>query len=291
MKTVAITGATGFIGRHVVSFLRGSGIVRVVASGRNEEKLQRLGVDYAVHDIKVERDDVYHLLGDPDILIHLAWQDLPNYNGLFHFEENLTAGYRFLKRMIQGGLSSLTVAGTCYEYGLQSGCLTEEAMPHPTTCYGIAKDALRRFLEMLRTDYPFRFRWGRFFFLYGEGQHRKALIPQLEKAISDGARSFAMSGGEQLRDYLPVEEAAKLLAAVSLQNRFDGIFNICSGKPVSVRRLAEQWAAARGSDIRLDLGVFPYPEHEPMAYWGDAVRLRQAVNEFGSDYKFLKEQA
>ena len=136
---------------------------------------------------------------------------------------------RFLKNMIAGGLRSLTVAGTCYEYGLASGCLAEDAAPAPTTCYAVAKNALRVFLEALKKRYPFQLTWCRLFFLYGEGQHPKALIPQVDRALAAGQESFDMSGGEQLRDYLPVEEASRILALIAMQDRHDGIVNICSG--------------------------------------------------------------
>ena len=281
MPTVAVTGATGFIGRHIVRVLEGMGSCRIIAVGRDEGRLQSLGVQYVVADLNIDRKEYYDLLGRPDVLIHLAWEGLPNYRELFHIERNLMASYRFLKAMIEQGLPSLTVSGTCYEYGLQSGRLTEETPAAPTTSYGIAKDCLRRFLYALREHHSFHFIWARLFFLHGEGQHSGSLIPQIDRAMESGAHSFDMSGGEQLRDYLPVADAASLLAKISLQSRFDGVFNICSGKPISVRRLAEQRVAQHESTMKLNFGVFPYPEHEPLAYWGDDSRLRRAVEASG----------
>jgi len=50
-----------------------------------------------------------------------------------------------------------------------------------------------------------------------------------------------MSGGEQLRDYLSVEEAARYLVSLALNKGDNGIVNICSGKPISIRRMVEGW--------------------------------------------------
>jgi dTDP-6-deoxy-L-talose 4-dehydrogenase (NAD+) len=280
MRTVAVTGASGFIGRHVVNFLRTVPGYRVVATGRDEARLKSLDVEYVVLDLANENCDCFALLGQPEILIHLAWGGLPRYRDLFHIEQNLMASYRFITAMVSNGVSAVTVAGTCYEYGLQSGCLNEAMQTQPTTCYAIAKDSLRQFLEQMRQQYPFRLCWGRLFFSHGAGQNHTSLFPQLDHAIASGAESFDMSGGEQLRDYLRVEDAAVMLAKVALQNTVDGIFNICSGVPVSVRRLAEERIASMNSHIRLNLGAFPYPEHEPMAYWGDPSRARQAMIAF-----------
>lgn len=282
MPTIAVTGASGFIGRHVMRWLSRRRGCRVVACGRNREKLQKLGVEYIVHDLSIERADSYDLLGRPDGLIHLAWEGLPRYNDPVHIEENLFASYRFLRTMIAGGLPSLTVAGTCYEYGLRTGSLSEDVAPRPTTCYGIAKNSLRVFLEEMRKRYPFRLMWTRLFFLYGEGQHPRSLIPQLDMAMMRREESFAMSGGEQLRDYLPVEEASRLLVLLAMQDKHEGIVNVCSGAPISVRRLVEERIIRQGGAIRLDLGVFPYPDYEPMAYWGDAARLRKIAGEAGT---------
>ncbi len=277
---VLVSGATGFIGKQVVQFLQGLGQIRVLTSARNEAKLKQLGADYIVYDLDQEPENCYERLGRPEVLIHLAWEGLPNYQESFHLDRNLVNHYRFLTSMIAQGLPSLTVTGTCYEYGLQNGCVQEEMPADPTTCYGLAKDVLRRRLEALQQEHPFRLRWLRLFFLHGPGQPDRTLMAQVNQALAAGREAFDMSGGEQLRDYLPVAEVAALIAKVALQPRHDGIFNICSGQPISVRRLVEEHIAARGGRLRLNLGVFPYPAHEPLAFWGDPSRLRLAVAAF-----------
>ena len=84
-----------------------------------------------------------------------------------------------------------------------------------------------------------------------------------------------MSGGEQLRDYLPVAEVARHLVSLRLMDRAAGIVNVCSGTPISVRSLVGGWIEENGWSIRLNLGRYPYPDHEPMAFWGDATKLKQ----------------
>ena len=119
--------------------------------------------------------------------------------------------------------------------------------------------------------------WARLFYLHGEGQAPSALLPQLQRALDAGDATFPMSGGEQVRDYLPVEEAADDLVRLALARRDHGIVNVCSGRPVTVRALVESWLAEHGKSIALDLGRYPYPAHEPMAFWGDDTKLRQCL--------------
>lgn len=277
---VLVTGATGFIGRHVVSCLLDKGL-DVITTSRNKNKAKNYDwyseVEYIECDYHKDTLDYYNVLGEPDVIIHLAWNGLPNYKDPFHVERNLPANCLFLKSFIEGGIKKMVVTGTCYEYGMQCGCLHESDNTRPVTQYGLAKDTLRKYLEFLVRDTPTSFNWVRLFYLYGDGQNQNSLLPQLEMAISEGEKVFNMSGGEQLRDYLSVEDAARNLCTIALQSEVDGIVNCCSGNPISIRRLVENKIDLLNSDIKLNLGYYPYPDYEPMAFWGDTTKLRKII--------------
>lgn len=226
-------------------------------------------------DLRDEPARVFDLIGRPDVLIHLAWGGLPNYNSLRHFQEELPAQYRFLKALVESGLKNLLVTGTCSEYGMQYGPMREDSEARPTSPYGFAKDALRRQLEFLQQTKPFNLTWARLFYLYGEGQAENSLLPQLKRAVERGDRVFNMSGGEQLRDYLPVTDVVKHLVSLAITACDNGVVNVCSGKPISVRTLVEGWIKENGWSIDLHLGHYPYPEYEPMAFWGDRDKLNR----------------
>lgn len=271
---IAVTGASGFLGTHVLAQLA-HGEDTVVAAARDVGRIRESRSVRAVTlDIAQAEPSQYAQLGYPDALIHLAWAGLPNYKSLHHFETELPTQYRFLRTMIDQGLPALLVAGTCFEYGFQSGCLSEDMPTNPKNPYGHAKDALRRQLEFLRDQQPYSLTWARLFYMFGPGQSRTSLYAKLEEAVSRGVKSFEMSGGEQLRDYLPVETVARHLVALARAGSNAGLVNVCSGVPISVRTLAERWVRERGWEIKLDFGRLPYPDYEPMAFWGDNRRLR-----------------
>ena len=275
---VAVTGATGFIGRHVVAELNRRSFHAVLVSRSTAEIPSAFsGHTVVVADLKDPPDDLFCLLGEPDVLIHLAWSGLPNYKSLHHFEEELPQQYRFLKHLVESGLRNLLITGTCVEYGMQSGPLREDCETRPTTPYGFAKDSLRRQLEYLRQAKPFNLTWARLFYLYGEGQAESSLLPQLRKAVEDGDPFFNMSGGEQLRDYLPVTELARRLVCLAFDSRNWGIVNVCSGTPISVRKLVEGWIKENSWRILLNLGFYPYPAYEPMAFWGDGGKMDRGL--------------
>lgn len=275
---VAVTGASGFVGRHVVAALLARGIA-TVATLRPNAAIPSWLTDLEVVrlDITNPPADAFSELGRPDVLMHLAWGGLPNYRSPHHIDQELPAHYRFLREMVSGGLATLLVAGTCLEYGMQSGALAEGLDPQPAVPYAIAKDSLRRQLEQLSLARPFHLTWARLFYLFGEGQSAASLLPQLRHAVAEGAAGFDMSGGEQLRDYLPVAQAARHLVSLALTRRSNGVVNVCSGQPVSVRTMVERWIAENVWSIRLNLGKYPYPDYEPMAFWGDSSKLEQCL--------------
>ena len=267
---IAVTGASGFIGRHVLTDLLEHG-ADVVAVTRDAAHLN--GVDATVGivemDISNPPANCFERLGKPDVLIHLAWGGLPDYKSLHHFETELPRQYQFLKSLVEDGLPSMLVTGTCFEYGMRSGALSEEMLPQPDNPYGYAKNALRQQLQYLQSGRSFNLAWARLFYTYGEGQAATSLYPALKGAVMRGDKVFNMSGGEQLRDYLHISEIARQIVRLAMSQRDTGVINICSGNPVSVRRLAEQWLRENNWEIELNLGYYPYPDYEPMAFWGD----------------------
>lgn len=273
---VAISGASGFVGRHVVAELDRLGVQATLlvrrpapAAGRHREVLFELD----------RPDDVFVRAGRPELLIHLAWGGLPNYRSPHHVEHELPLQQRFLAAMVGAGLPRLVVTGTCFEYGMESGALAESAEPRPVVGYAVAKDRLRQALVREQQQAPFSLTWARLFYLWGDGQRENSLWPSLQRAAARGDATFPMSAGEQWRDYLPAPEAARLLVALALHGGDAGIVNVCSGRPQSLRELVERWIREHGWSIRPDYGRYPYLDYEPMRFWGDRSKLDTTLHD------------
>jgi dTDP-6-deoxy-L-talose 4-dehydrogenase (NAD+) len=283
MKKVLVTGATGFIGEYIVEALLQNGF-DVIATSKNEDKallrpwfgsVKYIDFDLAQLDASI---NYFEYFGFPDLMLHLAWEGLPNYKNEFHITENLPRHFAFLENMIQHGLKDLTVSGTCFEYGMKEGCLTESMECVPDNPYAIAKNKLQLAIESLLTKYDFNFKWVRFFYMYGPGQNPKSLIAQLDKALENNEASFNMSGGEQIRDFLPVNLIANYFIQIATQNEIQGIINCCGGEPISVKDFVVNYLRLKNKHIDLNLGFYPYADYEPMQFWGDNTKLKKIIS-------------
>lgn len=284
MKKVLVTGATGFIGNHVVEELLKHNL-EIIASSSNKETAGKKAwysyVDYIPFDFTKydQAENYFKFFHEPDILIHLAWEGLPNYKSNFHTEINLPRHIALLTNFIENGLTNLTVTGTCLEYGMHEGCLSENMHSIPSIPYAIAKDNFRKALQKLQQQYSFSLKWVRLFYTYGAGQNPNSLLSQLDKALKNCEDVFNMSGGEQVRDYLPVEKVAEYIIKIASQNDITGIVNCCSGEPVTVREFVEEYLRRKRKNIKLNLGYYPYTDYEPMRFWGDNHKLKSIIDE------------
>ncbi|MEX0636301.1 MAG: NAD-dependent epimerase/dehydratase family protein [Ferruginibacter sp.] len=283
MQKVLVTGATGFVGNYVVAeLLRRK--YQVIATSSSLEKAEKMPwfnqVTYMSFNFKDFDDHInyFKFFNEPDLLIHLAWEGLPNYKSDFHLTENLPRHLAFLKNIFNNGLSDITVTGTCFEYGMQEGKLSETMDTKPANAYAIAKDELREKMQELVETGSLSLKWVRLFYMFGVGQSPNSLLPQLHKALAEGNESFNMSGGEQQRDFLPVQKVAEYIVLTAAQNNVTGVINICSGKPVKVKDFVYWYLKEIKKEIQLNLGYYPYADYEPMNFWGDPKKLHSITS-------------
>ncbi|MBN8856802.1 MAG: NAD(P)-dependent oxidoreductase [Sphingobacteriales bacterium] len=284
MQKVLVTGATGFIGNYVVEELLQRNYTVITSSAKEALARQKswfAKTTYIPLDLEFLNTDenYFDFFGKPDILIHLTWEGLPNYKDNFHIEKNLPRHKVFLENMISNGLKNVNITGTCFEYGMQEGKLKEDMPSLPDNPYAIAKNNLRLYIESLKSRFFFTCKWIRLFYMFGKGQSAKSLLSQLQQALDNKEDIFNMSGGEQTRDFLPVEKVAKYIVDIAAQTEVTGVINCCSGIPVTVKQLVQEYLKENNQSIKLNLGYYPYPDYEPMHFWGDNNKLKTIIHE------------
>lgn len=274
---IAITGATGFIGRHVRNALANTDhdVLLIV---RTIEKVGEITAHESIvtADLHQERTDWFELFGRPDAVLHLAWGGLPNYMDAYHVDVELSIQSKFLKALIESGLNKLVVTGTCYEYGMCSGALSEDQETKPNTPYGIAKDNLRKELFELQQRKNFDLTWARIFYPYGEGQSEKSLYTQLKSAISL-KQEFLMGSGRQILDFIHVEQVARYLLFLLILGTNVGVINLGSGKPQTVATFVREQIRIFQSNLVPKFGSIPDRDYESVSFWSDNSRFDSLV--------------
>ncbi len=243
MRKILLTGASGFVGRHVLPVLLNKGY-SVYAVSRSQPAEIPFGVTwYQVDILKSKQRDYVMKRIRPTFLLHLAWCARPPFYR--QCPENIDWYYatvELVKKFVRYGGKRAVLAGTCLEYEFSQPDCSEEATPlNPDTLYGLCKKSTFQQLQTMALTSDFTFAWARLFYLYGPGQSEAALVPSVIKTLSQG-RIFTCLNPELVRDYLYVKDAADAMVQL-LHSNICGSVNIGSGQGTRVGSLVQQVAS------------------------------------------------
>lgn len=277
MKRVLVTGASGFIGRHCLAPLveRGYEVVAVSSKSAAELEIDALG------GVRWERADLLDPAAieplaariQPSHLLHLAWIVTPGKS--YAAMENLSwtrTSLELVEACARHGCARAVVAGTCYEYQHGDDACHEERTPRISDSrYGAAKNALHDLLMAFGPGLGVNVAWPRLFFLYGPHEHPQRLASSVACSLLAGEEARC-SHGQQLRDYLYVEDAGEGLAAL-LDSELSGAVNLASGAAVALKTLVEAIGQQVGRPELIRLGAIPARANEVPRIVADTGRM------------------
>lgn len=277
MTRVLLTGASGFVGRHVLAALASEGIevhaISTRAVGSADHGLQNV-TWHRTNLLDPRQSKRVMRAVEPEVLIHLAWFTSPP--AYWRSPENLKwvgASLELVSAFAKYGGRRVVAAGSCAEYDCRFRYCVERKTPLvPGTLYGTAKAAVGSILESFGNEAGISISWARLFFLLGPHEHPSRLVPSLVRDLAAGKTARCLSG-RLIRDFLHVADAASAIVALC-KSPVSGPVNIASGQPTSIGDMAEAVANRIGRRELLKIE----PGDSPCDYLvGSTKRLREEV--------------
>lgn len=260
---IFVTGASGFIGRHLLNQL---GNHEIICLTRQHAKLEAVVAPLNVRMIEGElgRPEAWSAQVEkfsPHCCIHLSWQGLPDYSAAA-CEQNLSTGLKLIDVLGRAHVKRVVVAGSCWEYGAAAKAVAETDLPANYGLFAATKHKLREAFDAAARERGFSYRWARIFFAYGPGQRMSSLIPQCWTAFKAG-QAIDIRRPRVAEDFIHVADVARGLLALAESDMASGIYNIGSGTPAAVgevvNRVAEHFGMAP-----------PYPDAGfDSGFWAD----------------------
>lgn len=260
-----ITGARGFVGRHVVALARERGLLVVEAEG----------------DLR-DADRVEALLAKtrPSAVIHLAstWrrQAADPWRATIDDLAMTGAVVRAVARAAPD--APVLTAGSAAQYGMgATHPLAESAPLVAVSAYGAAKTAIERLVLAAPLAGDVRVIWARSFNHVGPGQGLNAPVPdwaaQIAAAERAGGGSVRAGRLDVVRDLLDVRDAAAAYLALVLEPETRGPVNVCSGRPVALSDVMGLLRGAATVAIEVEHAPELMRATDPPFVVGDPARL------------------
>jgi len=239
---ILITGASGFIGSHLFPLLELNGH-QILSISRNYELHSK--PHFIFGDLLqpyTYRDKVLHFR--PECAIHLAWSGLPDYS-LQNCRKNFNASIDLFEVLEKADCKKIFIAGTCWEYGVLTGPVSEDQDCEENSLFASFKKALYSVGKSYFVTEGSQFIWGRIFFVYGPRQRETSLIPSCIRALSAGLLP-AINNPMATNDFIYVGDVADAIKKLVESDEASGIYNIGSGQSVLVSDVVNNVAVKLG---------------------------------------------
>ncbi len=272
---VLVTGAGGYIGRHIVTELLDRGYDVYAADVRLDEVDER--AKKINKNIFSGESNIYDQMEKPDICIHLAWRDGFKHDSFAHIED-IPKHYKFISDMIEGGLKNLNVMGSMHEIGYYEGLIDEKTPTNPMSNYGVGKNALRQLCKIMASKSQISLKWLRAYYILGDDLKNNSIFAKLVQAEMDGKEMFPLNSGKNKYDFITVDELAKQIVSASVQTKYTGEINCCSGKLVSLGEKVEEFIKDNNFKIVPEYGKFPDRPYDSPAIGGNSEIINLIMN-------------
>lgn len=220
---------------------------------------------------KIKADIIFHFAA-----LLLRERSFENYNKLY--EVNVKGTLNLLESLKETEYQRFVYASSSELYGNNESPFNENQIPKPVSPYSLTKLMGEHLTENYSITYNKPFSIYRIFNFYGEEMPPNFFLSQLEDALENN-QEFKMTKGEQIRDFLSVDDLCnKMIAVTSNDNSVNETINICSGKGKKIIELATEIATKKNKLHLLKVGALEYRQNEVWEMIGDDTKLHNLIN-------------
>lgn len=268
---VAVTGATGFLGGHVVNQLRGTGatIVAIVERGRQESRhspAPEIETEY-FDDARELASVVRRVAPDYVIHLHAVITTARNRAALEQtLAGNLLPSLDLMFACMDMGVKRLILMGSGEEFAPVTGRFDDSSNANPPSPYGASKAATTCYAKMFWNAFQLPVIVLRPSVVYGPYQAPRMLVPQVMHALKR-REPIAVTAGIQTRDFIHVDDVARgILHALVVPDAVGRSWNLGTGEVVRVKDCLERIEAIAGIHGLIQYGALPYKQGEIFTY-------------------------
>jgi UDP-glucose 4-epimerase len=271
-KRVAVTGAGGFTGLHLLRRLHSAGadIIAITVAGKPTPGLDSLPFSFeriVVEDVRTMGDAIRQAA--PQYVVHLS-AFVSTERSIHSIRQtmdwNLISTISLLTACTEVHAERVILMGSCDEYGQKFWPFDPALAPDPNSPYGASKAAATAYARMFYGSFQLPTVVLRPSVVYGPGQSPRQLISMVLQALVEN-RPIAVTEGLQTRDFVYVDDVVDvILMALTAADVAGEAFNIGSGEVVTVRHCLEEIERLTGRSGLIQYGARPYAENERFHY-------------------------
>lgn len=257
MRAALITGASGFIGQHLISELLACGY-KIFALDSSDKNPFENNPD--VTYIQSSLSDVKSISVPPcEVLYHLAWRGVaPDLrNNMKTQKENVDLSLSAVELAKEIGIPKAVFIGSTMEYCFAEGEISENSTPTPLNCYGAAKLAARFLSSSLAKNYKIDFRYAVITSIYGPGRDDGSLICYCIKEILSG-RAPKLTEAIQRWDFIHIKDAVRALRLIGEKGEQNGFYTVGCGENKKLSEYVGIISRLSDESVPLLFGAIPY---------------------------------
>lgn len=279
---ILVTGATGFLGSHIVEGLIGSRN-EIIATCRKSSKRDELPFYQSIIWVETDQYGWENVIQSfaPEIIIHAAWSGV---NSISRDNKDIQlSNISFTDQLLDLGkkckIRKFISLGSQAEYGEFSEKINELYPVNPITSYGHVKLSVLKTVQEYCEKHHIEWYWLRVFSIFGERESDLWLIPKLINNILTNKKSMDFTPCEQEYAYLYVRDFANIVKKiVESVNPCPGVYNISSNSAIKLSKLLNMIRDKIDPNFKLNFGVIPYRSNQPMHIEGD---MGKYIKQFG----------